>query len=957
MKSTINFVRIFILCLLLSSFASATVYTLYGKIQNSSYENVSANVSLYNISFGMGGENRTIVNSTLSSGSTGIFNFSYDDTNPPFSTMYQLKITIYNSENNVSQLGPMLPQMPIQVLAEAFNESASSIPTITTTPAATINVSAFNASANNVTFGGLLFDNKFGEPVEQFFSGNLTSKVIYVPTGKNFTVVLMVDGGDAGPGGSKFGNTPPITQALYDVNVSDNVGQILQFPVNVTTAILYVNGTINVTGNSSAVNFSDIYLYPSVGGRIPMMMPPFSRRGQPVFNDTSYEVENVAGNYTMTAMGTSVGLTYMMMAIGHTGDRNDPASEFYGCFQNFTLTDSNISNLNCTVRRLTGTFVGSNSPTGVNLTYQRIQFLDENSGQDSKDRGMSEVVVNYTNYGSTSFTLFVQTNSSGFANLPLINGSNATVRVYNSRFAPREYVIDGSIDPYQINMTPFKPRNPGNLSNVTNNMNISFLSYTGACNVPDPSLVSVQAGGCLLSSFDTGSDGKGFNPLLGASAGLLNILITDPDSNTTVYYIGVDMSQAGPPDSDFTPTANDSSNSSTFTQKRRFGGQIPSSVYQYIYLGIPYNSSLNDSQNVSVLLDQLFDSNWNQLWNSTDDPDGGSIPSGFSDYNASLMNSSAGGIICTNDSSDVCFINTTTNVVWVKVPHFSGSSSQVQGSLVSSGGGSSGTSSSSTSSSSSRRRFVLTTEQICPDNIYKVYASSSGDPLSSVGLRLTKTNPYEGLIANMETNNNGLALFTIPSEGTYEVRVSSPGGYGSVSPLLFDWVNCPSSKPQPIPVPPPVVQPPVSPPTSSGNTTMNSSNASTTPPPTQPPANNTPDTKTLASQAIASAQKEIDKSNAAGKDVSAAKAKLLSAQSAFNSQNYNSAQTLAADATKLAQNAQAAPQPAPAPTVTPKPTPAPQSAPTSALPLVALLVVLVVIAAGVAYFMMQKKKK
>jgi hypothetical protein len=210
-----------------------------------------------------------------------------------------------------------------------------------------------------------------------------------------------------------------------------------------------------------------------------------------------------------------------------------------------------------------------------------------------------------------------------------------------------------------------------------------FYRYNSTCNLPQAPTE------CKLTNFTNAP--QNFNPLslILSWGSLINLKITDNTNGFVLYMIGVDLMASGPPSAQYDATANDSSEGGTFNKARRIGSMAPQ-VYDKAYVGSSYSDAeLNDGVNVSVLLSKTFDDNWIETWNSTNDSNGTGVPVGYADYNQIFFNASTdygtahGGILCNSTAqTEPCFINTTENMIWIEIPHFSGSDAGIKGSTV-----------------------------------------------------------------------------------------------------------------------------------------------------------------------------------------------------------------------------------------------------------------------------------
>jgi PGF-pre-PGF domain-containing protein len=122
----------------------------------------------------------------------------------------------------------------------------------------------------------------------------------------------------------------------------------------------------------------------------------------------------------------------------------------------------------------------------------------------------------------------------------------------------------------------------------------------------------------------------------------------------------------------------------------RFGSRGPE-IYDYVIIGMPYSeSSLNESHDINTTIPAFYDENWNVIWNTTNNGTSGSgLGGNFSDYSDTssqweyLMN----GTNCTQNVSEFnisrpCYKNTTNNMIWLRIPHFSGVGPRITGTAI-----------------------------------------------------------------------------------------------------------------------------------------------------------------------------------------------------------------------------------------------------------------------------------
>jgi hypothetical protein len=189
-----------------------------------------------------------------------------------------------------------------------------------------------------------------------------------------------------------------------------------------------------------------------------------------------------------------------------------------------------------------------------------------------------------------------------------------------------------------------------------------------------------------------------FNPLSAViSGGKISFRMGLTSTGIEVHYVNVDMLASGPPDALFDDSVTEASSGGAFNSALRFGSFGPK-IYDYILVSVPYSetagSGLDDSSAVTMNIPVFYDENWNVIWNSTNNgTEAGALIGNYSHYEGKeyewgeLINEST----CTTNvdlfnSTNPCYIDTAGNKVWIRIPHFSGTSPNIQGSVVSSSG-------------------------------------------------------------------------------------------------------------------------------------------------------------------------------------------------------------------------------------------------------------------------------
>ncbi|MDO8553580.1 MAG: DUF4398 domain-containing protein [Candidatus Micrarchaeota archaeon] len=970
MKKILLLFSIFLVVLTSVSFAPNTIYNVTGRITYSNGTGVNnTNISMY-MDNGMG----TLIdigNSTTSNNS-GDYTVRFNTTSP-FNS-FQIVFKLRNSTSSaITHMGPTLPQFPAQMFAERFSQM-----NVTLYPATTLYINATrrynntNSTETMVNFSGSLVDSKYGFMITNFFptqqGGDTTTNIsVDILSGRNYTLSVMKMGNyQAGEKGAAP-RSISVTNTNLTINVNSN--NTYGLTLNLTDIPVEITGnfTINATGidpNNNQVNISSIILYPYSNGKV--MLGSFgginllSFGNQPGGQDFGGWVRSTnnsgSSGYNMTVMGTSTGMDYLMAVYGYNGSPNlDSSNRYFAAFQNITVTNNNMTNFNLTLYELGGSFTGTTSPMDVNGS-RFILTLKNNDTTNAFTRNIgsasAEGEINYSSangydvgpnsgpngHGAVAIKFVATSNGSGSSAIPVLTNAKFNIRIFNQQFAPVKKKLNASSNSTTIEMTGQSFRKPNSTESYSA-ISMMFLTSNSTCNVQEPDLRSDTSGGCLISNFTAGSEGN-FNPMkMMMSGGLVNIMVKDPATGVTGLFIGTDLFASGPPDMQMPSAATSSTTAgSSLSQTWKFGSTAPE-VFQYAYVGIPYSdSTLDESGTTKVLLSNVYDEDWNSQWTSSQGT--GAVPTDFADYNQSFFNQSSGGIECTTNTGNDCHINKTTNKIWLKMPHFSGSDPQISGASFASSG-----SSPSSGDSNKGSLQIVINNMICPGDKVDINVNdrySTG--ISDVYTRLIIYEPYLGEIASKLTDTNGNVVFSLPKTATYQVYADKISYNPNDKKFLFD--GCPTSV------------------ENNGNESNNMTITNTTiitdnrgNEKTPTTVNVTEEQKTNATIAINNADSEITAMANEGKDVSAARSKLEEANSAFAAGNYEQAATLANEAKSLASTAQPLPkvEPPKNATVAPKKTTEQPATPKQEFPVIPVIVVIVIIGLIAAYFLFMNK--
>ncbi len=645
---------------------------------------------------------------------------------------YRLRVYLNKSDGNVTHMGALYPELPQFAL-----ESELSGGNIYIGPAATIILDAYNGTGisgptmnksgdarGNVSFAGMIMDNSLGMPVDFFteFSaganggGNVTSHRFVVPVGRNYSIVMYkpFNLSAAGGAGSEPA-TPPASVTIQILNATNaynldrpaenftntTYGLVINYTRNLTFVKKYIQGFVNVTGNTTAVNFTRILAYPMLSNYVRIDMPVF-------ILSSEQQMVTSTGSYNVSLIGGATAVSYLLVAFGIL--TNGTAINFGG-FVNISVGNNDFNGFNFTIEKLAGSY--SNANNNLNISQIILNVSGSSMGGDSNVQGAFVVVeANYTtNAGQTFIKYIANPNTTGMAALPLIEryDGNITAKVFSPMFAPKKIklnITNGTYVPVKLKTFNMEKVGKGNNNgssglNFTGMMNLKVFVNNATCNVfmPPPS--------CSLMGAGEGAQARQFSPMKFMLGGAkINMRIDQDATGISVMFVGVDILGSGPPDATFNDQAESNSSSNDLnTQQWKFGSGAPE-IYDWVIYGIHYeDSAIDDSFKMNTTMAALYDNDWNAIWNGSSNTLGQNVPGDFSTFNNSWFNqsnpmhcdSNISKVITLNTTYQGCYVNTTNNTIWISVPHFSGQLAQTTSSGTKAPGGSSTPSSSGSS--------------------------------------------------------------------------------------------------------------------------------------------------------------------------------------------------------------------------------------------------------------------
>jgi hypothetical protein len=390
-----------------------------------------------------------------------------------------------------------------------------------------------------------------------------------------------------------------------------------------------------------------------------------------------------------------------------TGSRN---GEFVAALQNASFI-SGSKNINITLLPLAGSFSQASAfevsqGSAVNTTKFAIRVQNASGAAITNDKPHIEVTLkNSSVFGQITY---VAEATNGSFSLTIPRGLTGKVKVFSNNAPPKEKTLNLSNTELNITLVNMQGGDGGfrriNSSGGLQEMNISdqtnfdilmrFIKNSESCNVINP-----DADTCILTSMDADS----FNPLKALVAGRINMEMKLKSSNVAITFYNFDMFSAKQPPMESIMDNQAASGASSANQIWQFGSFVPAEVYDYAVIAMPYSDSIiDDSENINTSIPVLYDENWQPVWNYSRGDRTENLTGSIDDYlgsnNNRSYNSSGyrdlinGEVICNTTDSNIsaptpgvyCHVNTSSNMIYIRIPHFSGIGPTIAGRTVSS---------------------------------------------------------------------------------------------------------------------------------------------------------------------------------------------------------------------------------------------------------------------------------
>ncbi len=629
--------------------------------------------------------------------------------------IYLTTITHRNATTNqVDYVGQSLPPLPHAEFSGFTNISFYLY------DGATINVTVINSTGsrlNDSDFAFQIKDKKLGYPITCYDTvANDNDSICQVPKDRNYSIMIYPATGSPHnfvPVSFEWNNFTQTADESFGLSSYNGTLKILHKQFNVTESFARLTGYVNYTGING---WDTITIVPYIFD--PGNMIHMSVGGLP-FNTSSWDPNSDSDIYNLSSGWFNISLPYAQqetvkyMLIATARNTTGSTSKNYGAYYNLTVS-GNVQ-VNFTLYGLLGvdTFINQSSSTGgnahlVNVSELTFQFTNA-SGNLSNINGHVEIKVDYSAYNSTEFTFIEDLSgaNSGNFNLPLLNVTGIKeINVYSNDYAPRSVTTKSAAQLgsfFEINLTTFSPNDiSGSLSR--NQININLYRSNSTCDVPTPpakcSLIDSSSTLDQVDMFKTVLGGGKISFRMGLSTGI------------KIHYVNVDLLASGPPDGLFDSSTSESATSDSFSSALTFGSKGPT-IYDYILISMPYTegstsrTGLNENEDLNISIPTFYDENWNVIWNTaTNGTNGTALAANYSHYStySSAWQTLMSPTNCsTNVSwlnlSNPCYLDTTNNNIWVRLPHFSGTEPTVTGDGITATATTTSSSSSSSSSS------------------------------------------------------------------------------------------------------------------------------------------------------------------------------------------------------------------------------------------------------------------
>lgn len=686
---------------------NGTTYDINGTRLNDTLVNITIRDTQ---TFSIIGSNSTRTNAS------GYFNFTVSENS---GWLYQVGVT-HSNGSTVDFVGQSLPALPVAEITDLSGIK------FYLRPAGTINLTVINSSGVRLPFEYQISDNKLGFSIADQFGTYVTVVVINVPLGRNYSITVFPNQTlPISMNWNNFSSPASYTLNSFSSSTYNTTTKVLEKVFNTTTGIIRVTGFVNRSAlTSSAFDTLAVIPYILMPGdklyvdRAAMFYNMSALRSESSPQSDSFNL--TTGFYNISLPAPVESATYVFFAAGRNG------SDYYGGYTNLTATLGDASTTrNVSVYGLLGdraniTLTTATDWTRINVTTKRLTFLLINTSNASLTSlsAMIETRVDYRSFGAIRVTFGSDVDQSGQArySLPLLNTTGIErIDAYTSQYAPKKVEFTQAQLLANLTNITFKAFTPGDIEGRVTASGLYMGLYTSnsSCDVPSPSAPCVIVDTASMSTADP----------MAAIMGGGKVSFRMGTGNISVHYVNVDMLASGPPDALFDDsTTNGSTATSGFASIVRFGSGGPT-IYDYILVGFPYSDAvggLDENGTINFTLPALYNDNWGVIWNaSLNGTDAAALAGNYTYYSASqsawqvLMNTNN---TCGTDPAGItvsapCFINKSVNMIWLRLPHFSGTGPRVTGATVAAASTSTTTTTASSATGEAAKKDENATEE------------------------------------------------------------------------------------------------------------------------------------------------------------------------------------------------------------------------------------------------------
>ncbi len=697
------FIGIFLISL---SFISA--WDFYGHVKDvngTALYNATINITFWT----MGGAPTLVGSNASYSNETGGFNFDVHK-----NSSYFYKPVIRHFEQNrtngttpIDYVGQSLPWFPFGEFEDTTDIN------FYLREAGTINITAVNATGSAKKFYYQVKDTKLGYPIDGDFDNYISQKTVYVPIDRNYSVMIYPN--ESMPVSFDWNNFSAtnsynISTPSNNINLSsyNHTTHTLHKQFNVTENLVWVSGhALNSTGGID--DYDEFTVVPFI--LEPGNMVYLGDDASMPYNMSAWRGDGATDNYSLstgfyniTLSGSAEAVDYILFATARNG------TDYYGGYRNISLNYTDTDRLiNFTMHELIGADWNTsesnitmndagNWSRQINISSAKQSFSLVNATTNETLGHVDahiEVIVDYSDYNCTEFTFMDDlSNEDGDFYLPLIRAIGVKeMNIYSNNYAPRRVgtmTVAEILANDNITMASWNPRDiDGALD--SENIFIEFYTSSSNCDVPNPE------DGCKLGGFgpDESQGRDNFSPLsVIIGGGKLSFRMGY--GGIKIHYVNVDMLASGPPDIAFDSAATESRPSGgSFSSALRFGSMGPT-IYDYVLVSIPYTegstsvAGLNESQEVKMSLPLFYtgDDVDTLIWDTDTNGTNGTLLAGnhshYSAYSSEWETLMGDNTCITNvsnfNATNPCYIDTTNDRIWIRIPHFDGNEPAISGS-------------------------------------------------------------------------------------------------------------------------------------------------------------------------------------------------------------------------------------------------------------------------------------